>query len=347
MRVAVVNDLALAREVLRRTVLSVPGYSVAWEANDGDDAVAKAAADRPDVILMDLVMPRMNGVEATRAIMKQSPCPIVVVTATVPGHYDLVMRAMGGGALDAVETPRFGPAGAVEAAGPLLDRLAKLAATRRPGTGLPPAPPATTRPQVKHPPPPLVLVGSSTGGPEALAAVLAAFPPNMPAAVLIAQHISADFAPGLVTWLNDRCRLPVRAAVAGESPAAGAVAVAVSNDHLVLGPDWRLRYTPDPREWPYRPSVNALFASGVGWPGGGVGVLLTGMGSDGAEGLLRLRTAGWHTIAQDEPTCVVYGMPKAAVEIGAAAWVLPIDQIGPAVVATVRRLTRQASPGAA
>jgi two-component system response regulator WspF len=346
MRVAVVNDLALAREVLRRTVLSVPGYSVAWEATDGDAAVAKAAADRPDVILMDLVMPRMNGVEATRAIMKQAPCPILVVTATVPGHYDLVMRAMGGGALDAVETPKLGAAGAVESAGPLLDRLAKLAATRRPGSG-PPLPIPSPRPQVSHQFPPLVLIGSSTGGPEALAAVLAAFPPNLPAAVLIAQHISADFAPGLVTWLSDRCRLPVRAAVAGEPTTAGTVAVAVSNDHLVLDPDWRLRYTPDPREWPYRPSVNALFASGAGWPGGGVGVLLTGMGPDGAEGLLRLRKAGWHTIAQDESTCVVYGMPKAAVEIGAASRVLPIQEIGPAVVAAVRGLTRQVSPGAA
>ena len=127
MRIAIVNDLSLAREVLRRLVLSVPGYAVAWVAEDGDEAVRKAAADRPDAILMDLVMPRLNGVEATRQIMKQSPCPILVVTATIPGHYELVIQAMGAGALDAVETPALGPGGTVQNGKPLLARLAKLA----------------------------------------------------------------------------------------------------------------------------------------------------------------------------------------------------------------------------
>lgn len=340
MRVAIVNDLAIAREALRRTVLSVPGYTVAWDATDGDDAVAKAAADRPDVILMDLVMPRMNGVEATRAIMKRSPCPIVVVTATIPGNYDLVMRAMGAGALDAVETPTLGAASAVQSAGPLLGRLTKLAASRQPTNPptFPLLPAPQPRPANRHPP--LVLFGSSTGGPEALATVLATFPADLPAVVLISQHICPSFAPGLVSWLNDRCRLPVRAAVAGETPAAGTVYVAVSNDHLIVGPDLKLRYTPDPRAWPYRPSANSLFFSGLAWPGGGVAVLLTGMGPDGAEGLLRLRTAGWHTIAQDESTSVVYGMPKVAAELGAAAEVLPISRIGPAVVAKLLSLKR-------
>src|SRR5205809_132401 len=105
MRVAIVNDLALAREVLRRVVLSVPGFSVAWNAADGEEAVRKTADDRPDVILMDLVMPRVDGAEATRRIMRHTPCPIIVVTSTVPGHYELVYQAMGAGAMDAVETP--------------------------------------------------------------------------------------------------------------------------------------------------------------------------------------------------------------------------------------------------
>ena len=126
MRVAIVNDLSLAREVLRRAVLSVSGYSVAWEAADGDEAVSKATADRPDVLLMDLVMPKVNGVDATRAIMRQSPCPVVVVTSTIPGNYDLVMQAMGAGALDAVETPTFAAGGLVQRAEPLLARLGKI-----------------------------------------------------------------------------------------------------------------------------------------------------------------------------------------------------------------------------
>ena len=200
MRIAIVNDLSLAREVLRRLVLSVPGYSVAWVAEDGDDAVRMAAADRPDAILMDLVMPRLNGVEATRQIMKQSPCPILVVTATIPGHYELVIQAMGAGALDAVETPVLGPGGAIQNGNPLLARLAKFADASRgaawAGVQTPQRPVATTADR-----PMLVVIGSSTGGPDALAAVLSALPTGFPAAVVIVQHIAAEFAPSLAQWL--------------------------------------------------------------------------------------------------------------------------------------------------
>src|SRR5262245_15233459 len=128
MRIAIVNDLALAREVLRRVVLSVPGHVVAWMAEDGDDAVAKAAADRPDAILMDLIMPRLDGVEATRQIMKQSPCPILVVTVSVTNNYAMACRAMGAGALDAVDTPTFGPNATVQNGEKLVARLARLEA---------------------------------------------------------------------------------------------------------------------------------------------------------------------------------------------------------------------------
>lgn len=341
MRVAIVNDLSLAREVLRRAVLSVGGYSIAWEAADGDEAVAKAAADRPDAVLMDLVMPKVNGVDATRAIMRQSPCPVVVVTSTIPGNYDLVMQAMGAGALDAVETPTFAAGGAVVKAQPLLARLNKIDAARRnvPGSGYTPA--HRPAPAVPKPVgakslnlPPLVLIGSSTGGPQALAEVLGALPAGFPAWVLIAQHIAADFGGGLVSWLAARCKLTVKAAADGDGPAHGTVMVAVTNDHLELTPDLVVRYTASPRTWPYRPSADVLFASAAAvWPRRGTGVLLTGIGPDGAEGLLQLKAAGWHTIAQDEATSVVYGMPKAAAEKKAAVEVLPITRIGPTIAA--------------
>jgi two-component system response regulator WspF len=333
MRIAIVNDLALAREVLRRVVLSVPGYTVAWVAEDGTQAVTKAAADRPDVVLMDLVMPRLDGVVATRRIMKESPCPVLVVTATIPGHYDLVIRAMGAGALDAVETPTLGPGGAVVNGEKLLARLAKLGAAVAGGFGsgslrvYTPGTPASDLP-------PLVLIGASTGGPEALATVLAALPSGLPAAVLVAQHIEAEFIGGLVQHLAAATSLPVRLARSGEQPTPGTVLVAASNDHLELTPDHSVRYTPEPSSCPYRPSVDVLFGSaGATWPRLGVGVLLTGMGTDGAAGLLRLRALGWHTVAQDEGTCVVYGMPRAAAEKGAAVETLPLSQIGPSIVA--------------
>jgi two-component system response regulator WspF len=338
MRVAIVNDLALAREVLRRVVQSVPGYEVAWAAVDGEEAVRLAAGDRPDVILMDLVMPRVDGAEATRRIMAASPCPILVVTATVSGNFELVYKAMGAGALDAVETPTFGSGGVVQHAEKLLARLAKLDAALKgaPGSGSGFAPAAPAGPPAADLPP-VVAIGASTGGPAALPVVLTALPADFPAAVLIVQHIDADFAPGLAARLALGCRLPVRVARDGDAPAAGVVLLAATDDHLALGPDRKLHYTADPRAYPYRPSANVLFASlAAHAPRPGVGVLLTGMGTDGAEGLLRLREAGWHTVAQDEGTCVVYGMPKAAADLRAAAEVLPLAQIGPTVVAKVR-----------
>jgi two-component system response regulator WspF len=342
MRIGIANDLALAREVLRKVVLSVPGYAVAWLAEDGVEAVAKAAADPPDVVLMDLVMPKLDGVEATRQIMRQSPCPILVVTVSVSTNYALACRAMGAGALDAVDTPTLGPGGAVRNAEKLVARLIQLEAEVVGASG---GSSVTAMPQPRLTPadlPPLVLLGASTGGPEALAHVVSALPADFPAAVLIGQHIGADFAPGLVQQLASSAKLPVQAAQAGERPAAGAVYVAVSNDHLEVAPTGHLRYTPEPRAHPYRPSVDVLFKSAAArCAKPGVAALLTGMGNDGAAGLLRLRSAGWHTIAQDEATCTVYGMPKAAVEKGAAAEVLPLQHIGDSIVAKVLARARQ------
>jgi two-component system response regulator WspF len=340
MRIAIVNDLALAREVLRRVVLSIPGYSVAWEAADGDDAVGKAVADRPDAILMDLVMPRVDGAEATRRIMRQAPCPVLIVTSTVPGNFDLVYSAMGAGALDAVETPGLGPGGVPVDAEPLVARLVKLDAVLKgqTGSGFNPVPSVKT-PSIEIPR--LVGIGVSTGGPDALVTVLGALPAGFPAAVLVVQHIAADYASGLVDALAPRCRLPIRIARDRDVPQPGTVYIAATDDHLELGADLRLRYTPTPRTMPYRPSVDVLFGSlAARAPRPGVAALLTGMGTDGAEGLLKLRQVGWHTIAQDEATCVVYGMPKAAVERRAASEVLPLGLIGPAISNGVRSRNR-------
>jgi two-component system response regulator WspF len=342
MRIAIVNDLALAQAVLRRLVESVPGYTVAWTAVDGAEAVRKAAADCPDVILMDLVMPVMDGAEATRRIMVASPCPILIVTASLGANFGKVYEALGAGGLDAVKTPTFGPDGRVRGGEALLGRLAKLAPSRLSQTGLAwrdltvstPTAPAAAPPTAL---PPLLAVGASTGGPEAVAQVLSALAPVPPGPVVVVQHIAADFAPGLATWLQSKTGLPTRLAADGDSLQAGQVHVAGSNDHLVLRPERRFAYTPDPSAYPYRPSVDVFFESlTVAWPRPGVAVLLTGMGSDGARGLGSLRALGWHTIAQDQATSVVYGMPKAAAELNAATQILPLSQIGPAALARLK-----------
>lgn len=332
MRVAIVNDLPLAREALRRVVLSVPGHRIAWVAENGEQAVHLARQDRPDVILMDLVMPVLDGVEATRQIMASAPCPILLVTASVDGNFTQVLQAMGHGGLDAVNTPVLGKDGQVRDGGQLLARLERL---DRAAHGMPPPAKTTPCPSPVHPAacPPLLAIGASTGGPEAIAQVLEGLPADFAAPVVVVQHIAAEFAANLVVWLRCRCRLPVEVARAGTIPPRGTVAVAASDDHLVIGANLLFRYTADPVDYPYRPSVNRFFESlAACWTTAGVAVLLTGMGDDGAAGLGRLRRAGWLTIAQDQASCVVYGMPRAAAEQNAACRVMNPRHMTPVIL---------------
>jgi two-component system response regulator WspF len=336
MRVAIVNDLALAREVLRRLVSSVPGYQVAWMATDGAEAVCRTAEDRPDVVLMDLVMPVMDGVEATRRIMAASPCPILLVTSSVCGNFNLVYQAMGHGGLDAVNTPTLGPDGKVRDSEGLLVRLAKLEQAKRlPASNcMPSVSPVreAARDSRSRQAAPLLAIGASTGGPEALAQILSDLPADLPAGIVIVQHIAADFAPSLSVWLQSRTQLRVGMAESSSEVKPGRVLIAATDDHLVLNPDGRLTYTAEPADFPYRPSVDVFFRSlAANWPRPGVAVLLTGMGCDGGHGLLTLRQAGWHTIAQDQASSIVYGMPKAAAELGAACEILSLRQIARAI----------------
>lgn len=340
MRIALVNDTSLALEALRRVLATEPLHSVAWIARDGEEAVRRTALDRPDLILMDLLMPGMDGVEATRRIMAATPCPILIVTASVGARAGLVYEALGVGALDAIRTPSLLDPPA-QAGAALLRRIRQLArltqpaapgpmpsavrSPRNPPAGRAPACPGGGQPLPSRPLlPPLIAIGSSTGGPAALAGCLGPLPATLGAAVLVAQHIEAQFVPGLARWLHDQIALPVEIVREGDPPRRGVVQLAASNDHLILRPDGRLGYSPEPVQEPYRPSVNALFRSLLQpWVKPGVAVLLTGMGRDGGQGMLSLRQAGWHTIAQDEDSCAVYGMPRAAVDLGGAVEVLP------------------------
>jgi two-component system response regulator WspF len=177
--------------------------------------------------------------------------------------------------------------------------------------------------------------------------VLSGLPKRPDCSVVIVQHVDQQFAAGLAGWLSGYTEMRVVTAREGMAVEPGAVILAATNDHLVLGADLALRYTLEPRDQPYRPSVDVFFASlRRYWPEPGIAALLTGMGRDGANGLLALRTAGWHTIAQDERTSVVYGMPRAAAEIGAAAEILPIEAIGPAIAKHLNRSVRDVRPGA-
>jgi two-component system response regulator WspF len=328
MRIGIVNDVRAACEALRRVVESLPDHEIAWTAADGVEAVAMARRDRPDLILMDLIMPHLDGVQATRQIMASAPCAILVVTATVSGNISLVYDAMGFGALDAVDTPTLGPAGEVGGASALIEKIGVIAKLVGATEARRPARPATTA----HPPK-LVLVGASTGGPKALSDLLLPLPHDWNVAVLVVQHVDVAFSQGLAKWLGDRTGRPVRVAEHGQQPAAGDVLLAGTNDHLVLSKSRALEYREEPREVFFRPSVDVFFESVADhWPQTGVALLLTGMGKDGAQGLLKLRARGWHTAAQDEASSVVWSMPKAGIDLGAACEVLPIEQMAKTLV---------------
>jgi two-component system, chemotaxis family, response regulator WspF len=333
MRIALVNDVPMAVEALRRVVTSVPDYQIAWIATDGEEAVRMCAADVPDLILMDLMMPRMDGAEASRIIMRDSPCAILIVTATVGGHSSKVFEAMGWGALDAVNTPVFDKPG--EPARP-SDLLAKIAMLRKLIGKSPPLNPplrvANAASSDAGPGFPLIAIGASTGGPAALARVLAALPQPFPAAITIVQHVDELFAQGLASWLGRESSRDVRVIRANDRPEPSIVQIASTNGHLLLTPALTFTYSEEPVDYAYRPSVDVFFHTVARfWPVNAVGVLLTGMGADGAQGLLAMRRAGWHTIAQDQASSIVYGMPKAAAKIDAAMEILPLDQIAGAI----------------
>lgn len=193
--------------------------------------------------------------------------------------------------------------------------------------------------------PPLLLVGASTGGPDAIAKVLSLLTPGFPGAVIVVQHVDPQFASGIGEWLSKASGFPVRIAKQGDRPTAGAAILASSNDHLIMKTDGILGYTPEPKENPYRPSVDVFFLSvASAWEHPGVAVILTGIGKDGTEGLLALRKKGWHTIAQDQASSVVYGMPRAAAESGAAIEVLSLDAIAESAVVHLKRFMKQSAP---
>jgi two-component system response regulator WspF len=344
MRVAIVNDSPLAVEALRRVIARDAAYRIAWVAADGAEAVARCLEDRPDILLMDLSMPVMDGVESTRRIMAEAPCAILVVTATVKGRFTEVYDAMGAGALDAVNTPELKDDDDPSGGAPLLDKLARVArlvvktdpeGAGEGATGRRAGVAGTAKL------PPLVAIGASTGGPQALGELLGHLPASLGAPVVIVQHVDVEFAPGLASWLGERSALPVEVARAGGTLRPGVVLLAATNDHLILTSRQTLDYTPHPRRLVHRPSVDVFFRSlAEHWSRPSVAAVLTGMGKDGAEGLLQLRRAGWFTVAQDRATSVVYGMPRAAADAGAAVRVLPIGQIGPAIAIEVDRRRR-------
>ncbi|WP_211465171.1 chemotaxis-specific protein-glutamate methyltransferase CheB [Collimonas silvisoli] len=347
MKIGIVNDAPIAVEALRRTLLQRQDHEIIWIAEDGKRAIELCAWQAPDLILMDLMMPVLDGVAATRHIMAHTPCAILIVTGDVGANVSAVYDAMAYGALDAIDTPSTlsgYPRNDVNSLLAKIDSIEKLVNQRQspaePGT--PAATSASTTAAGRKPGLPvpdskyLVAIGASAGGPAALAALLSRLPADFPAALVVVQHVDAQFASGMAEWLSSQSTLPVRLAQAGNSPTPGTVLLAGTDDHLRLTRPFQLGYTEQPSGYPYRPSIDVFFQSIVElWAGKAIGILLTGMGRDGALGLKAMRDKGYYTIAQDRGSSAVYGMPKAAALLDAADAILPVNQIAGKLVSII------------
>ena len=344
-KVLVVDDSAVAREFMTYLLSGDADLRVIGTASDGEEAVRAVRALQPDVIVMDVVMPRMDGLEATRAIMEATPTPIVVVSASWRrGEVDQTFRALEAGALTALEKP-------AGAAHPQHERLAKellqvvkLMARVKVVKRTPKAPGTAPAGIAMHggaaevhgaaaaAPLRLVAMGASTGGPNAIREVLGGLPADFPAPVLIVQHIAPGVVRGFADWLTETTAREVALARDGERPLPGRVYVAPDGRQTGIGRDGRLALSDDAADAGLRPSVAHLFRSLAAVAGPDTAaVLLTGMGKDGAAEMKTLRERGALTIAQDAGSCVVYGMPAEAVALGAADLVLPPREIAAAL----------------
>jgi two-component system chemotaxis response regulator CheB len=332
-RVLVVDDSPILRQLIWSILESDPDLQVVGQARNGEEAVALCQRLEPDIITMDIRMPKMNGFQAIRRIMAESPRPIVVLTSTESNlELGVSSKALEAGALMVVGKPHGLP-GEDPKADQLIAQVKAMAGvkvvTRR--WRLEKKTPALSQrePALRPSPGPvrLIAIGASTGGPPALQAILSQLPADLP--VVVVQHMSPGFIQGLARWLNETTPLQVKVAGNGETLQAGMVYLAPDGRHLLVTAGGRARLRTSPPVSGHRPSATALFQSvAQNYGSAAVGVLLTGMGRDGAQGFKALRDAGAHTIAQDEATCVVFGMPKQAIALGAVEEVLPLEQIG-------------------
>ena len=340
-RVLVVDDSAVVRRILTEELSRDPRIEVVGTAPDPYVARDKIVQLSPDVITLDVEMPRMDGIAFLRKLMHYQPMPVIVVSSLTEAGGELAMEALEAGAVDVLCKP--GAAYTVGDVGRELVEQVKAAAKTRLSIRraileqpkpAPPAPSALSCTTNK-----IIAIGTSTGGTEALRYVLPQLPVNSPG-IMVVQHMPKGFTQSFAQSLNSQCALEVKEAEDGDSVVPGKVLIAPGNQHLLLrrsGAVYQAQVTDGPHVNRHRPSVDVLFKSVAQHAGkNAVGLIMTGMGADGALGLKQMRDAGARTIAQDEATCVVYGMPKEAAKLGAAETICGLPDIAEALLEAVR-----------
>ena len=356
--IVVVDDSPVQRRFLRAAVEADPNFTVVGEARNGKEAVALVARLRPAAVLMDLDLPVMSGIEAIERIMATSPTPILVYSAHVGGQESTnALEALAAGAVDVLAKPGPEDTGSLDDYADQIRKKLRVASRVRvithpraklktrdtvhatPRLGLTRTTPVDDdRFEAKHGVK-LIAIGASTGGPQALHALLGALPADLEQAVLVVQHMAEGFIPGLASWLDQLVSLPVIVGGSGRRLQPGTITIAPSGHNLLVQDD-RLRVLcvdPEPGQF-HVPGIDQCFASVADALGpDAVGVLLTGMGRDGAQGLKQMRARGASTLGQDEATSTVYGMPQAAFALDAVERQLALQDIAPAVLGLVGR----------
>lgn len=340
-RVFIIDDSAVVRQVLTQMLGADPGIRIAGSAPDPIFALQKMQRDWPDVIVLDVEMPRMDGITFLRKLMQERPTPVVICSTLTEKGADTTLQALSAGAVDIITKPKVGLKDFLQSGSQHMLQVIRAAARAHLG---PVRTPRVTVPLERRPiavnamsrtTDQVVALGTSTGGTHALEAVLTRLPVICPGIVVV-QHMPEKFTAAFAHRLNQLCRCEVREAADGDRVLPGLVLIAPGGRHMQLrrsGAQYRVSVADGPPVNRHKPSVDVLFRSVANVAGrNALGIIMTGMGDDGANGLLAMRQAGAHTIAQDRDSCVVFGMPREAIERGAAAEVLPLAAMADAII---------------
>jgi two-component system, chemotaxis family, protein-glutamate methylesterase/glutaminase len=336
-RVLIVDDSAFVRRAVERMLGTAEDIEVVGVASDGEEGLRKARELKPDVVTLDIKMPRLGGLETLERLMAEQPLPVLLMSTLTQEGAEVTLRGLELGAMDFVDKSSVQPMSMLSLADELVDKIRALGSARvraRPHAAIPAAAPVSGRAAAEA-----VVIAASTGGPTALQQVVSGLPAGFPVPVVIVQHIPRGFTKSLAERLDARSAIPVREAHDGDLVAPGAILIAPAGIHSRLvrrGGAVVVSLDEEPRDALHRPSADVLMASAAEVYGTAVvGVVLTGMGSDGTEGLRAIRAGGGRTFAESEETCVIYGMPKAAVEAGVVERAVPLDRMAGEILAAV------------